>query len=179
MVETVQTSRQQLVSLFHQNQPELMGFLVSKVSNTHDAEDILQDLFIKVSELDMTLAYKIDKPKSYLYTIASNMAIDYLRKKKRRSTFFSDVHQGDIEDAQTASNPPDRVLDGQQQAERLRAALSDMPGKRRQAFLLFKYRNLSRKEIAVELGLSVDAVEKHLVRALRNCRDALQRGDVA
>jgi len=81
-----------------------------------------------------------------------------------------------MENAQTASTPPDRVLDGQQQAERLRVALSNMPGKRRQAFLLFKYRNLSRAEIAVELGLSIDAVEKHLVRALRNCRDALERG---
>jgi len=81
MVETAQASKKLLVNLFHQNQPELMGFLVSKVSNIHDAEDILQDLFIKVSELDMKLSYNIEKPKSYLFTIASNMAIDYLRKK--------------------------------------------------------------------------------------------------
>ena len=179
MDETIQASRHQLVDLFHQNQQELMRFLTSKVSNTHDAEDVLQDLFIRVSDLDRTLAYEIDKPKSYLFTVANNMAIDYLRKNARRSAHLLDNKGAGIENTQTAPNSPDRVLDAQQQTERLRVALSVMPAKRRQTFLLFKYRNLTRAEISVELGLSIDAVEKHLVRALRNCRDALQQGDLA
>ncbi len=179
MDETIQTSRYQLVDLFHQNQQELMRFLISKVSNTHDAEDVLQDLFIRVSDLDRSLAYEIKKPKPYLFTIANNMAMDYLRKNARRSAHLSDSKGAEIGIAQTTPDPPDSILDAQQQAERLRMALSVMPAKRRQTFLLFKYRNLTRAEISTELGLSIDAVEKHLVRALRNCRDALQQGDLA
>ncbi len=179
MGEIIQESKHQLVDLFHKNQQELMRFLISKVSNTHDAEDVLQDLFIRVSDLDKSLAYEIDKPKSYLFTVANNMATDSLRKNARRSAHLSDSKCIGIENTQTAPNTPDRILDAQQQAERLRVALSVMPAKRRQTFLLFKYRNLTRAEISVELGLSIHAVEKHLVRALKNCRDALQQGDLA
>ena len=107
------------------------------------------------------------------------MAMDYLRKNARRSAHLSDSKGAEIGIAQTTPDPPDSILDAQQQAERLRMALSVMPAKRRQTFLLFKYRNLTRAEISTELGLSIDAVEKHLVRALRNCRDALQQGDLA
>jgi len=179
MDETIQTSRHQLVDLFHQNQQELMRFLISKVSNTHDAEDVLQDLFLRVSDLDKSLSYEIDKPKSYLFTIANNMAMDYLRKNARRSAHLMSGKGAELDNPQTTPDPPDSILDAQQQAERLRMALSVMPAKRRQTFLLFKYRNLTRAEISVELGLSIDAVEKHLVRALKNCRDAIQQGDLA
>lgn len=179
MDETIQASRHQFVDLFHKNQQELMRFLISKVSNPHDAEDVLQDLFIRVSHLDKTLAYEIDKPRSYLFTIANNMAMDYLRKNARRAAHISHSAGTGVDNTQIVPDPPDSILDAQQQAGRLRVALSVMPAKRRQIFLLFKYRNLTRAEISVELGLSIDAVEKHLVRALKNCRDALQQGDFA
>ncbi len=178
MVDTIEASRQQFTHVFHQHRREVLRFLTSKVSNAHDAEDVMQDLFIKISELDKRASLNIENPKNYLFKIANNMAIDHLRNKSRQNAYLFDAKTTDIDNPLVAASSPDRILDGQQQADLLRIALSAMPARRRQVFLLFKYRNLTRAEIAVELNLSIVAVEKHLVRALKNCRDALQRGDV-
>ncbi|OUS25842.1 hypothetical protein A9Q99_20525 [Gammaproteobacteria bacterium 45_16_T64] len=177
MVDTNQASRQKFTQLFHQHQHELLRLLSAKVSNVQDAEDILQDLFIKVSAFDNQSSKDIDNPKHYLFKIANNMALDFLRRKSRQTHYFSDENVIEFESTKAAVDSPDRILVGQQQADQLRKALTAMPTQRRQAFLLFKYRNLTRSQISVELNLSIDAVEKHLVRALKNCRDALKRGE--
>ncbi len=168
--------KEQLIAEFHAAQSDLMQLLTAKLGDRHDAEDVLHDLFIKLAEMKSESLTDISEPKNYLFKIAHNAAIDQLRKRTRLNNHFTEMTP-EILDRQITPNRPDNLLESRQQAELLKAAIANMPGKRRQAFLLYKFRNLTRAEIADELELSVDAVEKHIVRALQDCRDQLKRGN--
>ncbi|MGX1930159.1 RNA polymerase sigma factor SigZ [Flagellimonas sp. 2504JD4-2] len=65
-------------TLVHYYKP-LLGYINKRVNNTLDAEDLLQDIFLKLSQSDLE---KIDNLKSWLYAVARNAIIDYYRKKK-------------------------------------------------------------------------------------------------
>ena len=163
-----------MLSLVQTQQSELLAFLTKKLSSRHDAEDVYQSLFIKLSESSGDTLNDVRDPRSYLFRMANNMAIDLLRK--RGSVTSNSPANDDISELNTVSSP-ERIFMGQQQAAVIKATIAAMPAKRRQVFLLSKFKNLHRQVIANDLGLSLDAVDKHLVRALKDCRDSLKEAN--
>lgn len=73
----------ELATIYNQFHQALLGFIKSKVKNHHDAEDILQNVFIKISSGINDLSRK-EKLKSWIYTIARNSIIDYYRISSKR-----------------------------------------------------------------------------------------------
>jgi len=170
---TATQEKQRLVQLVQEMRPELLKFLVNKLSNNQDAEDILQDLYLRVSDLKSEQVDALEHPKRYIYRISSNLAIDLIRKRQRHSNIY--VEDVDTNEAPHAGPSLESILQSQREAELLREIIDNLPARCRQVFTLYKFRNIPQKQIAEELGISVMAVEKHIVRALKQCRDGLQR----
>lgn len=155
---------------------EIKAFILRKVGCAELAADVTQDAWIKMATA--TSQDPIDNPRAYLYRVAGNLAIDRLRQSALRARLDADVPpEGDG----SAGLTPERVAAGRQEYAVLLAAVEELPEKCRAAFLLYRGRGLSMREVAERLDISPKTVEKHVARAMLHCRARLAaaRGETA
>lgn len=147
------------------------------VHNREDAEDLTQDVFV---ELFRSLSkFRSDSSLStWVYRITVNKSLNHLRKK-RPVPFQWLWGSGHGELAAPAPDPADRQPDPSQLVENrelqqaIEQALDALPEKQRAAFILDKFEDLSYKEIAEVMKLSLPAVESLLFRARRQLQRTL------
>jgi RNA polymerase sigma-70 factor (ECF subfamily) len=147
------------------------------LQNAEDAEDVTQDVFIKVFE--SVRQFKGESAFStWLYRIAVTTALEFLRKKKRKKRFaFMTSLFG--ESGSPLFELPDFVhpgvqLDNRENARILFTAISRLPENQRVAFTLHKIEGLSYQETADVMQTSVSAIESLLHRAKQNLRKMLE-----
>ena len=139
------------------------------VHNKEDAEEITQDVFVKAYQalpsFKGTSAFS-----TWLYRITVNMAINFLRKKKRRN-FWSSL----ADTFQVASKEKSAAvrLEDSEQNILVENAINALPENQRVAFVLSKYEALPQKEIASVMKITEGAVEQLLIRAKNNLRKKL------
>ena len=134
------------------------------LSGRHDdVEDVLQEAF--------RLAYKaengkeIEQPKSFLFQIAKNVALNQLRQKSRRPTdYLEDSESADVLVSEWTLE--DEVI-AQQKLEIHCAAVAALPPQCRKVYLMRKVYAMSYKEIAEALEITVSTVESHMEKRLR------------
>jgi RNA polymerase sigma factor (sigma-70 family) len=147
---------------------ELVRHLTLKLRSRSDADDVAQETFLKISRMAGDTV--VDNPRSYLFRMADNAAIDHLRRQKVRQRLAS----GEPATEQPADAPsPEEQVDYRQRLVLLARIVDGLPLRQKQAFVLHKFDGLGHQEIAVELGISRSAVEKLLMKALATCRDRL------
>lgn len=103
-----------------------------------------------------------------LYRIAGNLAIDHHRANPIRTECIDDLHEN--EQLATDLNEPLRVVCARQTLCRLRVVIDGLPPQCCRAFKLHKFDGCSHAEIAEKLGITRNAVEKLLIRALVQLR---------
>ena len=129
------------------------------------AEDIVQDLFVYSWENWPRLS-KIASIKSYLYTAVKNKAISHLQKP------FIGKNRSELQDAKETLliddlPGPEELISGNELDKLIEKALADLPPKCRSIFTLKRFGELTNKEIASELKLSVKTVEAQMTIAIR------------
>ena len=150
---------------FVQHQRALKRYIARFIHDSHEIEDVSQEAYLRAFVAEKERA--IEQPKSFLFRIAHNLAMTTLTKKSRRLTDF-------IEDSES----PDVV--GQEQAVESEViasqsvaihceAVAELSPQRRRVYLLRKVYGKSHKEIAAHLDITVSTVEKHLIKATRQC----------
>lgn len=154
------------------NRDRLLRFLRSRGAG-EDAEDLLQELWIKVGGAP---GGPIAEPVSYLFRAANNLLLDRRRAAMRsaaRDTGWSELASGP--DAQ----PPDgeRMLIARERLARTEAVLDALGERTALIFRQFRVDGVSQRQIAVNLGLSLSAVEKHLQKAYRALIEFRETGD--
>ena len=135
---------------------EVYRFAFWLSGNRFDAEDITSDTFIRAWAHNSTI--RMETLKAYLFTIARNVYLEQLRKKKRLVLF---------NDENTNPAPgPDKVVESKLKLERIQRFLQTLPEIERSAFVLRVYHEIPYAEIARVLGLSLTAtkVKVHRVR---------------
>lgn len=147
------------------------------VQNQTEAEDITQDVFIKVFE--NISSFKGDsKFSTWLYRIATTTSLDHLRSKKRKKRFGFIFSIGGEEENDSNQIPdfhhPGVKLDNKERANVLFKAISNLPENQKVAYTLNKLEGLSYKEISEVLNTTVSAVESLLSRANGNLRKQLE-----
>lgn len=159
-----------IAGLFTSEQGRLKQFVRRLVKNRATAEDLVQDAFVNL--LRSTALSEIGNSRSYLTQTARNLAIDHLRRERTRSLFSGELNAGDLP---ACDQPlPDVVLQGRQELVVLRNVIDRLPPKCRAVFLLSREHGLTMKQIAESLGISEKTVEKHLMRAMVDCRRELR-----
>jgi RNA polymerase sigma-70 factor, ECF subfamily len=148
------------------------------VHNIEDAEDIAQEVFIEVFR--SIHKFRADsKLSTWLYRMAINRSLNYIRDNKRNKWFQS------FEDSVKSKNTlhenlinkntdhPEYVLENTQRATLLHEAIDSLAENQKIAFTLSKYEELSYQEISKVMDVSVSSVESLLHRAKKNLQKKL------
>ena len=152
---------------------ELRGYIRRLTRDPNAAEDLLHDTFARIMAAEGWR--EVDSPAGFAIRTARNVVYDALRRQKVVTIeHVADV--GALGLADEAADPEATLL-ARDELKRLRAIVAALPTQQRRVFTLRKVYDLSPGEIAERLGLSVSTVEKHLVKAVRACAEALERDD--
>ncbi|MDX1673865.1 MAG: sigma-70 family RNA polymerase sigma factor [Longimicrobiales bacterium] len=156
--------------VYRETFPDLVRYLSRKVWDPDRARDLAQEAFARSLDRDP------DDPRSWVFTVAANLARDEARTDIRRKRHLTLVK---VEE-DTAPRPPDphRELERKERAERARAALDRLSERDREALLLWDA-GLSYRQIAEQTGLSVGAIGTTLSRARKRLVDAYEEGKEA
>ena len=139
-------------------------FLTVILSDFEMAQDVAQDIFLKVW-LNRDGLSEEKSIKSLVYTMARNAAINHLKQTAQKI--------GDIGDYVITSSETTDKVEADSLQSYLLFKIAQMPEKRRKIFMMSRYDCMKNKDIAVQLGISVRTVEKHIELALKD----LNRGD--
>jgi len=151
--------------LYQRYKSGLTRYLTAKFSDTGEAEDIAQDAFHNLSRIDNP--ENLENPKAYLFQTATNLALNRIRKNHRHRDYLMQVESSDAHPTQSDLSP-ERNLAGQEGLSHILQSLDELPDKCKAAFIMSRAQNKNYQEIAEELGVSVSAVEKYLMRALKH-----------
>lgn len=154
-------------------QQPVFAFLWHMLRSREEAEDLTQDVFLKV--LDQAPRYRPEgKFRSWLLRIAANRARSSLRRRKvlRWVSFDPDLH-----DRPRIGDDASAQLERDQTTQRVQEAIGRLPQRQREAVVLRRYHELSYEEIAVALDATLPAVESLLQRAAANLRQDLGRAE--
>jgi len=160
-------------------QNRLFNFIRKRVKSTLDAEDILQDVFyqlVRVSEEVNT----IEKMSAWLFQVARNRITDLYRKKK--SYTFSDMNGSDDEEEGSLqfedyipdlTDMPDALLTREMVWEVLEEGLAELPEEQRLVFNLHEFEDVPFKEMAEQLGETVNTLISRKRYAILHLRKKL------
>jgi RNA polymerase sigma-70 factor (ECF subfamily) len=161
-------------------QHRLVGVMHHLVGNADEAEDLAQEVFLRVYRTRKKYTPKA-KFSTWLFTIANNLALNALRDRQRRPVLPLEVRESGPLGPRPAENaaaardePPAHNLQQQELADVIRKALDDLNERQRVAIVLNKFEDMNYADIAEVMGLSVKAVKSLLSRARMKLREALQ-----
>src|SRR3989475_1123734 len=152
--------------LIEQYQHRLLRYLVYLSGNRELAEDLFQETWVRVLERGHQYDGKHEFS-TWLYTVARNLTIDYLRKKSPMSLdgLMEDEDHAPLEPADTRPMAWE-VVQQHEQAERISAALVSIPAEYREAVVLRFQEGLALDEIATVTGARLGTVKSRLYRGL-------------
>ena len=161
-------------ALVRRYERELYGYLRRYLGDANLAEDVFQNTFLQVYL--KSGQYEAGRPvRPWLYTIATNQAIDALRRNGRHQALSLDQNRKELPNGEVRSlvelleaRGPGTldVLHGEERRDRVRASVDALPEFLRQVLLLAYYQGLKYREIADILGIPVGTVKSRLHAAL-------------
>jgi RNA polymerase sigma factor (sigma-70 family) len=165
-----------LVRAFFERRENLTLFLAARTRDMATAEDLVQDLYLKIAGLDPEA--EVRAPEALLYRMAANLMVDHVRSARRSSRrsaeWRTETHTvlGGHDVAQDA--PADEVVMGKERVRRLAAAVADLPPQMGRAFRLHKLEGMSQAQTAQAMGVSVKMVEAHIAAAIKQLAQRLR-----
>ena len=154
---------------------KIFGYLLRSVRNYEDAEELTLEVFFKAYRALASWQPKA-KFSTWLYTIASNLAIDYHRAKSRQPVYMledEDVIEARIVATDISSNP-EKQIEEKERGRIIRAAVDELSAKQKAVFMLTRYEGLQIKEVAETLGMAEGTVKIHLHRATKKLQTLLR-----
>ena len=162
-------------SLYQQYHGRLLRQVQKYLPARDESQDVLQDLYVQLRHRKIDPA-DIANPPAFLMRMATNLAIDAVRRHNRNPVEFTDPAEiSEMDGAGNQSVTPEQISSDRQRLEIIRRAIDDLPPRCREVFLLCKRDHLSTVEVAEQLGISRNMVEKHLRQALGHCKQVLAR----
>jgi len=160
--------------LIEQYQHRLLRYLVYLAGNRELAEDLFQETWIRVLERGHQYDGKHEFS-TWLYAVARNLTIDYLRKKSPLSLdgLMEDEEHAPLEPADTRPMAWE-VVQQHEQAERISAALVSIPAEYRETVVLRFQEGLALEEIATVTGAKLGTVKSRLYRGLNMLMSRLE-----
>lgn len=179
LIQTIQKGNEEAFrKLVEKYQLLVVNTCKSFVHQVPDAEDLAQEVFIEIFHS----AHKFrgdSKLSTWIYRIAVNKSLNFVRDNKRRSLFqtIGNTLFGTIKNVEVPTlaiaDRPDLDLENNQRREILYRAIDELPDRQRIAFSLSKFDDLSYREIAEVMQLSISSVESLIYRAKINLQKKL------
>src|SRR3984957_4454676 len=146
--------------------PALIGYFRRRIRDSAEAEDLAQEVFLRM--LRRGNVSGLDDVRAYLFETASSVLVDRARRgtvrhRSKHDSFDPESHAGE-------SFPSERVFLGREALNCASVALLELPERTRTIFVLRRLEGMRYTEVAQRLGISVSAVEKHMVRAVAHLK---------
>lgn len=142
--------------------PVIRRFLAKRAA-ADDVDDLVQDVALRMQT--RRADGEIANLQGYVFQVAQSVLTD----RARRDTVRQRARHAPLEESDhpVEGRSPERVLLGKERWSRLVAAVGELPDRTRQAFVLHRFEEMSYAAIARHMGISVSAVEKHIMKAIR------------
>jgi len=152
--------------LIEQYQHRLLRYLVYLAGNRETAEDLFQETWLRVLERGSQYDAKHEFS-TWLFAIARNQAIDFLRKKKPAALeILTEDGETEVPLPDTSQRSAFDLVAESEQSERLKAALANIPAEYREAIVLRFHEELSLQDITVVTGAPLGTVKSRIYRGL-------------
>lgn len=141
---------------------KLYGFILKRVHNTEIANDLLQDIFVKIHTKIDSLKQD-DKLTSWIYQVTRNSILDYFKTKKLTSDLPAEV-----------IDPVEPVTFNREMANCLKTMLNELPPDHKEAIEQTELGTLSQKEYAEKIGISYSGAKSRVQRARQELNELFQ-----
>lgn len=151
-----------LETLWNKMHTRLCVFICSRLADESDAEDILQDIFIRIHTHLDTLR-ETDKVEGWIFQIARNSIVDYYRSQRP----FVELNE------QFAADEPSEETGREELEIFVRELVAALPEPYREALILTEYEGLSQVELAEHMGISLSGAKSRVQRARQQVKEAM------
>ena len=167
--------RLNFADLYCEMRPALLRFAFRFFSKPQEVEDVVQEAFIKV--IEMNERRDIEHPRSYMFQTVKNLSLKQLDKAEHRLTdtlgdFSAETVSTETASIETASL--EEQFESRQKFELFCRAVRRLPVKCQRVYILRRVYGFSQKEIAERLDISLKTVEAHLGKAIVRCTDFME-----
>lgn len=158
-----------LIEAYVEKRDALKRFLIARFRDENIAEDILQEMYLKLERTNFEKP--VENASAFLYRVANNLALDFRKQAMRQQT--RDTNWGEATSHQISGEPVDETvdvtaaIDAKKKVQRLVEGLEELPPQCRKVFVAHKFDGLSHSEVAAKLEISRSTVEKHMSKALK------------
>ena len=149
-------------NIYERYSKRLYGFVLRYIKQKEDAEEIVQEVFVKIWEsrnkIDVYSSFE-----AFLFTIAYNSTISQLRKRTNEQKYLEH-----LKSLQQCANSPDLIDEIQfnELNDRVHLLLNELTPRQKEIFQLSREEGLTHDEIAKKLDISVNTVKKHMANSL-------------
>lgn len=166
--------RRQLVErLFDEHVAALRLFFRGRLVPDDEIEDLVQEMFSRLMGLDgleLKMTASTGSNRAFLLTMANNLVVDMQRRLMVRKDY--DIQQQDIEGGRVNEQTPEIIVSARRDLEAMKAVIMRMRPAWRKAFILNRFRNMSYRDIAEHMDVTVKQVESYIVQAMARIRQA-------
>jgi len=150
----------------------LYGFVLRYIKQEQDAEEIVQEVFIKIWEardkIDVYSSFE-----SFIFTIAYNSTISMFRKKTKEKKYME--HLRSLQQVEKAPDLTDEIHFNELN-DQVQTLLNELTPRQKEIFQLSREEGLSHEEIAKKLDITVNTVKKHMANTLAFLKSHLDTG---
>lgn len=169
MSDSSSTTQQTIKHLFDEHFHQLVLSSFRYVKDYSQAEDIVQDVFVKVWH-NFDELKSIGNRKAYLFKAVKNSSLNYLRYQKTRKNIT--LNPDDLQTVQEKSAEEEHT--DEETRNKIHNAINSLPEHWREVFIMSKYDQLKYHEIATKLNISQKTVEKYISKSLQVLRQQLK-----
>lgn len=162
-----------LQALFSKHYPQMCRTIYRFVSDKDQAEDLAQEVFIRIWQKREELAINTSFG-AYLHKMAINEALSFIRKVKRRQEKMDQLTENPIPSAYEASDGEDLLIH-KELKDHVTEAINALPPRCKTIFQLSRFEQLSYREISERLDISIKTVEHQMGKALKLLRVSLRQ----
>lgn len=167
-MSVVESSQQQIQTLYCDHHGWLSGWLRKKLGNTADAADLAHDTFARILASRNTAV--IDQPRAYLTSIARNVLINRYRRQALERAYLDTLA---LMPEPEAPSPEHQLLILETLHE-IDAMLDTLPAKAKRAFLMSQLDGMKYEDIASDLGVSLTSIKRYMKQAFLLCLEAME-----
>ena len=168
--------REAFRELYSRYSAPLFSLAVRMVGDFGQAEELVQDTFVKIWRNASTFDPRKSRPFTWAVTITRRTCIDHLRKRKHQPVTTPLVPEEALAQGLATGETIRRSAESREDIERLKGALSEVPRNPRRALELVLFTELTQSEIAERLEQPAGTVKSWIRRGLIDLRKALTEG---
>lgn len=158
-------------ALFAEKGATLSNYFLRRVAHRWDAQDLVQEVYLRLLRMESSDAENIRNPEAYLFTVAANLVKEHAVMRQQQPV-GSDGLEALIEQLSTPCSA-EADVDRELRRQRLGAMIQRLSPKCR-AVLVMHYRDdMSYRDIAERLSISTNMVKKYIVKGLATCRQRM------